>query len=170
MTKLLAAIAALLLAPMSAHADYRVALQWHHSVVAEHQDARWACVNELYERAEYKIAITHYDSRTRESHCFVFTGRLLGRETQVISFDGIGGGRNFGSLTGNPDVLMVHSKCRIEVSGGVYQQPNYGRHLRTGAVGVGYELVLALSTPDTYQSAKVLVRGQRLWNRDCLVS
>jgi len=170
MKELLAASAALLFSFTSAHAGYRLALQWHHSVISERQEAKSACLSELNRLEEYKIAITHYDSSTRESHCFVFKGHLLGRESQVISFDGIDWGTEFWLLDRGPE--CADGALQVPDRDTWWRLPatDYGHHLRTGSAGVGYELVLALSTPDTYRSAKVMVRGQRLWNRDCLVS
>jgi len=169
MKKLLAAIAAFLLAsPMSAHAAYY--LSDHYVALPGRGDSRWSCADALYREPNLKIAITHYDSLTRASHCFLFSGRLRPRETQVIKFDGITGGASFGVLNGNPDLIMVHSRCRLNISAGLYAEPRYRHRLTSMNLYGEYELQLDLRAPQTYQSAQVLLTGYRYITRDCVAA
>lgn len=161
-----AALTLLLVLPISSHAAYH----FHEHMVSNpgHTGTIWACANELYREPELKLAIAHYDSRARTVHCYLFAGRLRPGETQIIKFDGMAGSGNFGVLRGNPNVMAVFGRCRMNIHAEVYAQPRYASWLATGGVTGAYEMQLPVQSTQPYRSARLMVTGYRYITRDCV--
>jgi hypothetical protein len=160
-----AAIASLLVSPMSSHAAYHL---YDHMISPGHIGSIWSCANEMYREPDLKLAIAHFNAWTGSVHCYLFGGRMRPGESQVIKFDGIASTGNFGALRGNPNVITVHARCRMNMHAGVYAQPRYRYRLASGGVTGGYDVQVPVQSGETYQSAQVLLTGYRYITRDCV--
>lgn len=124
MKKLLAALALLVLLPMSAQADYVFQEQY----VVTRYDGRPSCTDRLHAIASFTMVIVHHNRVTGSSHCFLFSGNLRRGADQMFLFDNIGvmGGVYFGRLLRNPDTIRVRAKCQLrQISAIVFQGANF---------------------------------------------